>query len=645
MRIQYIILFFWTISLKAQVDSNIVIQEINEGPIKIFSLSEELSVQNFGKEALLPYQGASVADLLQRESGVFVKQYGLGMLGTVSNRGSGAAHTAILWEGTNILNPMLGQSDLSLLPVLFMDEISLRNGGSSALDGNNAIGGSLNMRTKTAFNSGLGAMAQFQLGSFGDIRQQLKLSYGTKKYAGSIRAFYQRANNNFKYRDNNAFGNPKPWVRQTNAQQESYGILQENSLRIAKNNIVDLKNWFQKSFRQIPPNLLQTLGDREEQKDLSFRNILSWTHLNPSQGHSIHFKNAFIYETLDYESQVLQSDSRMFSNTSSVKFLKILSAKISSHEKLLSISFNHQYQSANSSSYQKGQHQLGLSADYTLEQPKFIINFIARSQWVDGSFLRPAADINGRFKLLDKQQQNGQASRLLLQAAISYNYRYPTLNDRFWQPGGNPYLLPEYALSSDLALRLEQHWAKGLSQNLSLGAFSNYVENWIQWSPETSSGLWTPQNIATVWARGMELKWDMVYQRSIKSPISISFGSSYFLNFSQRVKDIDLALANKQLIYTPQHSVLGRFNFHYKNCSLQYRHNFNGKRYLDNANTEWLPSYQLGWLQGCYFINIKKIKIAIQASIDNVWGTEYQVVANRAMPRQNFQIGLMFSYL
>lgn len=647
MRINYILFFFWIANLHAQTDTTVVIMDINPTPVKIHSLSEGLSVQQFGEAELSRYQGASVGDLLQRESGVFIKQYGLGMLGTASNRGSGAAHTAILWEGVNILNPMLGQSDLSLLPIAFMDQVMVRNGGGSALEGNNAIGGAVNLRSTTDFHSGWQLKGQFQIGSFGDSRQQFRLGYGGKNYAGSLRAFYQRANNNFRYRDNNAFGYPKPWVRQSNSMQESWGVMQENSLKVGTSHFFDLKNWFQKSYRQIPPNLLQTIGDQEQQWDDAFRNILSWKYLDPKNRCHWTVKNAFILERLDYESQVLRSESRLFSNSTNFIFLKILSNIESVNSSILRINAEHLYQSAVSSTYAQGQHQLGLSVVYSKETPKWLLNLIGRAQWVDDKFLRPAIDINGRYKLLKERNDDSRTGfihNVFLQAAVSYNYRYPTLNDRFWQPGGNPDLLPEYALSSDLSISIENQLGRYFWQNIALGGYSNYVEHWIQWSPDANSGFWRPQNIATVWARGMEGKWDLHIGKQDKKAIKMDVGASYYLNIAKRQQDLELDLQNKQLIYTPQHSVLGRFDLSWQHFSLSYRHNFNSLRYLDNANEEFLSGYQIGWLQARYVLKIKRISLDFQASVDNVWGAEYQVVANRAMPRQNFQLGVFVGW-
>ncbi len=57
---------------------------------------------------------ASMAEWLGRENGVFIKNYGPGNIATITQRGLGAAHTAVLWHGINIQNNTLGTIDFAL---------------------------------------------------------------------------------------------------------------------------------------------------------------------------------------------------------------------------------------------------------------------------------------------------------------------------------------------------------------------------------------------------------------------------------------------------------------------------------------------------------------------------------------------------
>jgi iron complex outermembrane receptor protein len=71
----------------------------------------------------------------------------MGGTATPSLRGTGAGHTGLTWNGVNISHPMLGQSDLSLVPVGLIDDIQIFYGGASMPLSNGGIGGIINLET------------------------------------------------------------------------------------------------------------------------------------------------------------------------------------------------------------------------------------------------------------------------------------------------------------------------------------------------------------------------------------------------------------------------------------------------------------------------------------------------------------------
>ncbi|NJL13466.1 MAG: TonB-dependent receptor plug domain-containing protein [Microscillaceae bacterium] len=60
----------------------------------------------------------TLGQLLQALSSLYVREYGPQQLSSLSFRGTGSSHTAVLWQGININSPTLGMSDLGTLPVL-----------------------------------------------------------------------------------------------------------------------------------------------------------------------------------------------------------------------------------------------------------------------------------------------------------------------------------------------------------------------------------------------------------------------------------------------------------------------------------------------------------------------------------------------
>ena len=108
----------------------------------------------------------SVADLLNLNSSIFIKNYGPGGLSSSAFRGGNASQTAILWNGLNIQNAMLGQCDLTLMPNLLFENIQIEYGGSSSLWGSGAVGGSIHLNNNLEFNKGLQINTNIGSGSF-----------------------------------------------------------------------------------------------------------------------------------------------------------------------------------------------------------------------------------------------------------------------------------------------------------------------------------------------------------------------------------------------------------------------------------------------------------------------------------------------
>ena len=616
---------FFIQTVSAQSDSSAFESKLDTFVLVVNSFDEGTQQINLS-DKISNYPGLSVAEILKREGGIFIKEYGAGLLATLTHRGGSAAQTSVLWEGINLMNPMLGQTDLSLIPTAFSDEISWQSGGNSALNGNNAIGGSLKIGSGTKFNSGLRTLVILQAGSFGDFRQQFRLQYGNENYAGSIRFFYQRADNNYYFRDLNAFGNPKPLKRLTNAAQESWGLMQENSLKTGKNGVLSWKHWYQQAYREIPPNLLQTVGDDEHQNDRAFRNLISWKTV---VGQSIFIAEAaYIFEEIDYKNNVVSALSRIHNSLLRGTYTYFPGSNYS-----FSAIIENQYQIADSDQYLKGQNLFSAAFSFKVNKRKSLLNLNAREMIVDRIFLLPALSANYRYNF-------GHQIFESFSASVSQNFRYPTLNDRFWPIGGNPNLKPEYSWSGDFKFRIKNSNGP-LNLKLDLGAYSNFVKNWIQWTA-SDFGYWAPENIAQVLGFGPEIAASI--EKDIKKHHFVLM-SNYQMNRARRVMESDPLLANLQLIYSPEHCLNAGFEWHFSDkINFLYRHNFFSKRYLDNANQNWLPSYHTAYSKLEWHFNIRQLNLSISGIVDNVWGAEYQAVANRPMPIRCFSLALQIKY-
>ena len=214
-------------------DSIHTIKEVTVIANRLDNFSAGTKINPVDSLSMIQYNTRNLSDLLADESPLFIKSYGSGSLATSSFRGGSASHTAILWNGFNINSPMHGQSDLSLVPVDFSDNISIQYGGGSALWGSGAVGGAIHLNNTAKFDKGLSAKAAFSAGSFESYSRQLALELSRKKIVSSIKVFNHTAKNNFPYA--NEFVSENPTTVQSNAELKSHGLLAENYFLIGKN--------------------------------------------------------------------------------------------------------------------------------------------------------------------------------------------------------------------------------------------------------------------------------------------------------------------------------------------------------------------------------------------------------------------------
>lgn len=122
---------------------------------------------------------ASVTDLLRTLGGVEVTQNGgMGATGSVFIRGANADQTVVLVDGVRIGSATTGTAAFEAIPLALIDRIEVLPGPSSSLYGSDAIGGVIQIFTKSAKRSP-GASIALTTGSH-DLRQ------ASAAYAGQL---------------------------------------------------------------------------------------------------------------------------------------------------------------------------------------------------------------------------------------------------------------------------------------------------------------------------------------------------------------------------------------------------------------------------------------------------------------------------
>lgn len=616
-------------SQKVNPDSAFKLPEVKISSNRLENFSSGIKTQNIDSASLNQYKQGNLANLLENESPLFIKSYGMGSLAVTSFRGGSAQHTAILWNGFNINSPMYGQFDLSLIPNSFIKNVSIHYGGTSTLWGSGAVGGAIHLSNDMKFDKGITAEVGASYGSFSSYGQNIRIEISKPKWVSSLKLFNLSAENNFPFYNTQVADSPKQ--NQSNAELKEYGLLTENHFRINNRQKINICFWYQHNDRNIPPNMLQTVN-KTNQKDDSYRITSEWQRTSDKT--IVLARVAYFDESLLYSDIAYNYESPNHSQT----VIAEVESKIRLQKNhLVNIGVNNTYAQAVSDGYpdQPTQNRVALFASYryTSGNEKFSSTLSARQEMVENKFVPFTYSLGLDYSVFKWLLIKGNASRV---------YRIPTFNDLYWIPGGNLDLSSESGYCEEAGLLLKHTSANSkISLSFEGTIFNRNMDNWILWLP--GLGYWSPQNIMEVWSRGTETKSEISVQVS-KLKFRLGVMTNYVVSTNQKVKTENDASVDKQLIYVPMYSGSGKFSVEYKNLAVTYRQTYTGYRYTSTDNTEYLEPYSIGSIYASYKYSFKNYSANIFAQVNNLFNENYQVLLNRAMPLRNYQAGISIQF-
>jgi iron complex outermembrane receptor protein len=561
----------------------------------------------------------SLPDLLERETGVFVKSYGLGSSATTSIRGGSAGHTAVTWNGLPLQSPMLGQLDFSLMPMLFVDEVSLQRGGNTASWGSGAVGGTIGLETAPLSYDGLEASIQTVLGSFGRWDQQMGVKLKSGKWGFNTRLFHREAQNDFTYELTN--GNRRA---QTNAAFRQQGILQEAYWQPNDQHQLSLSAWWQTTERELPPTTTQNLS-LASQRDSTLRTALRWRYLGRKSVWNLRL--GWFWEAIDFRDDLIRLRALSHFHT---LVGEIEGAWQFGEGTAVQAGLFYNYNIALADGYgdtQPEQQQQAIFASIRQVWGKWSLQASARQAGFDGALVPFVPALGVEMQALDW---------LVLKGSMRRNFRLPTLNDLYWNPGGNPDLQPEEGWSMEGGFELSLPAVKGHFR-YSATAFDRWVDNWILWGVSEGQNFFSANNLTEVHSRGLEQRISWSWKADDWS-LQLSGGYDYIRSTNEVAIEQPRLAAGEPLAYTPEHQGFALLELGCRKLQLSYQHRWVGE--VRTLNKNWLPGYEVAYCQGRYPLYWKDWRLDLFARADNLWGTSYRILEGRPMPGRNYQMGV-----
>ncbi len=588
----------------------------------------------------------SLSELIAWKTPVFIKSYGRGSMATASFRGTDPSHTQVTWNGIPVNSPLLGMADFSLLPLMVAGGLDLYHGTASLMSGYPSIGGRIAMTSRPAWNTGFELDVISAAGSYLTFDEAVKAGYSNRDISIGTGLWYSRSRNNFEFTNRDIL-NGGVQTRE-NAQWQRYGIVADVYRRLRGNGMLSLNVWAQHSERSIPQlstNESGNLNNINRQNDDMLYALVAYS--NYTEKSKLTMQTALAHQQNRYGLQNYISGSGFLNavNSHSLSWsgYSFADYRVSFGSKcyvsgLLQIDYHNvlSEELVWQREYKVSRFESAATVSFFYKPLDKITMGIALRQQLSNLVILPAMpSLQFEYRLLPGIIYKANASRMV---------RIPSLNDLYFQPGGNPELLPEKSLMAETGIELAKTW-KQIRLSGEMSGYYSTISNWIMWKP-THRGYWTPTNIERVQINGIEVSGKA--EANVNN-VLFSMQGAYTLaksiNKSPAVAENDMSYGSR-LPYIPLHSATLYANLSYRAFFVGYQWNYYSERLTNIAGSNspllcLYPYFMNDLSMGKHFV-FDNCAIHVRFAVMNLFNESYRSVLWQPMPGRNYMLTLRF---
>jgi outer membrane cobalamin receptor len=602
-------------------ESNLVISDKSFYSISLLSdpiQQEEVTVygenKNFHGHIINTYRrnivDANPQNVFQQIPGITIRSYG-GKAGimTLSTNGSPTVNTKILLDDIDLTSAQNGETDLSQIPETFISQLTVANSpgifyGSGAVDAVLRISPQ-NQQTYLSTSSG----------SYGFSSLSGNINKNWSKWSAILSAGYLKDDGNFNYSIKDSNG-----TRLNNDFERKYVAFLTTGRLSEKSNIRALLLESQQE-RGVAGSIYWASPEAHRDDNLQL-GALTFNQLHPSGFSKVQLSYRRSLENYNDPNPwwPIESEHDVIGTALKIQHHRNIWSAISGTflyegklEKLKSTDVGNRQRNTNS-----------IASIITIPiWDNFNIISALRLDRDGSNQFQPTADFRLTYNNL-----NG--------TDIEYHYgtgfRYPTFNDLYWQPGGNPDLNPEKSRYQVLKYKL--YFNDNYLNNIYFNIGDRYTDDLIQWAPiDETFIVWQPQNIASSHRTNFTIGSQMILENF---PLQIALHATY-----QKAKDIDL---DKPLLYAPE--LIGYAGVVYSSSYIQISLNahYTGERistygYPDDV---LLPSYLQTNAAVQIQLPILGNQLFVLFDVNNILDKQFETIIGYPEPGRNIKIGLKY---
>ncbi len=601
-RLAYI-LFFLSLFSTAQEKTPILHDTLNDVRLYASTLlrAKNDSIYSFD-DSLIVTQTTVLRDLLFYRTPFQIREYGQGMIAGLSLRGAPATHVQVVWNDIPLNSPLNGQTDLNALSALLADRVMLYRGGMSMRYGSGAMAGALVMENRSMFDRPGQGQIKWSGGSFGKNQFMVKYGRGNSRH-------YWRVGADYLY-DLNRFSIPqKNYVNLHARRQQANLLIQTGTKR--NSHTWEFMAFDSYNDRLLPGTVYTTSESRLIQSRQSY--ALRWRYV--PDGKWLHAAQlSLLHEQYEYYYKPAPRPSGQGGALSLIPAYRL--EYTPSKRWRGGLRWEMHYTGGHTDAYTRHErtvHYLTAYAHYE------------RGRWQGDAALGTVA---GPYRLpltgfVHVGRRSGRNAWIYLN--LSSNYRLPTFNDLYWEPGGNPSLMPEQTYEAEQGFRYRR---SGFTGQIAL--FYRYNLRLIRWVPLTPD-YWRPFNIDRSVAAGAEtdIRWQWHWGAH-------GFSLDWH-HVAQSARDIHTGF---QVPYVPRYLWNAGLSWQWKQLRTSLLHRYQSFYYIDPANRTWVHAYKLWHLMWIWTDN----RFTWVAGIDNLFNTYYELMPARPMPGRSFYLSFIWNF-
>ena len=579
------------------------------------------------------FGGTSADQLLLKANGIVLQDLGgEGALKTASVRGTATQHLLILVNGNRLTSFQNGLVDLSLLPLADIDRIEILRGGSSALYGADALGGVVNILTRSA-GPGAHARAEVHAGSFGFRRFMME---GDAR-VGSVGLLAGMAVE--EGRDNYAYSVSRPGISDTSLKRDNADFRRKQmyvhgDVTLDRSSVLSFMGQVARSESGVPGSVSFPSPQARQTDDNA--NLQLNYQTGGIDGIDLEVRSGFHYGLQNYiDPNPLFPLDTYYHNSSITVNPQLRTTPFEG----FGLTFGGEIGEARlrggdfSSVVKRAQQAFYLCSEF---------HWTSERAWGDQLSIYASARYDD-FSDVDRAltPKVGMNVRLLkegdirLRASFGRSFRAPSFNDLYFVGFNNPTLRPERSTSTDIGVIAG--WDMSGRHSVEITWYSLDITNRIIFDLNT----FRPENIGRSSSRGLEARYSgRVMAGALEWSVNYTLTDTRKLN---RESVVDPTY-KKQLPFIPAHLFNVSLGIDIEPVTISFFHFIAGRRFTNSENSQSLPIYRFTNVSVSMPISVGAVRLRMGAAVENVFDLHYSIVPEYPMPGRRIRAGVRLEY-